>query len=164
MAGSRREVGELMRAAVDTASPDEQDAQLARDALVRVQRYLEEHPGSPHQAVELTAEEADAQQLTLPRSVIEVMAFILTHMAAGHSVSVVPHHADLTTQQAADLLNVSRPHLVGLLDAGEIEHHMVGTHRRVAAASVLDYKRRDDARRRGIADELTALSQELGLD
>lgn len=154
----------MSRAAIDTARPDEHDAQLARDALVRVRRYLQDHPGSSHQAVQLVAQETDAEQLTLPRSVIEVMAGILAHMAAGQSVSVVPHHAELTTQQAADLLNVSRPFLVGLLDANEIEHHKVGTHRRITAASLLDYKRRDDARRRGMADELTALSQELGLD
>jgi excisionase family DNA binding protein len=154
----------MSRAAVDTAEPDEHDAQLARDALVRVRRFLQEHPGGPHQAVRVIAEESGAEQLTLPRSVVEAVAGILAHMAAGQSVSVVPHNAELTTQQAADLLNVSRPFLVGLLDAGEIEYHRVGTHRRITASSLLDYRRRDDARRRGVADELTALSQELGLD
>ena len=92
------------------------------------------------------------------------MAAILAHMAAGQSVAVVPHNAELTTQQAADLLNVSRPFLIGLLEAGEIEYHKVGTHRRIKAASLVEYQRRDDARRRSIADELTGLSQELGLD
>jgi excisionase family DNA binding protein len=92
------------------------------------------------------------------------MAAILAHMAAGQSVSVVPHNAELTTQHAADLLKVSRPFLIGLLDAGEIEYHMVGTHRRIKASSLVDYQCRDDARRRGLADELTALSGELGLD
>lgn len=154
----------MSRAAVKTTTPDEQDARLARDALVRVRRYLVEHPGDPHQAVQLTAQESGAGQLSLPRSVVEAVAAILAHMAAGRAVSVVPHSAELTTQQAADLLNVSRPFLIGLLEAGEIEHHRVGSHRRIPAASLLDYKRRDDARRRGIADELTALSQELGLD
>ncbi len=154
----------MSRATVKTATPDEQDARLARDALVRVRRYLLEHPGGPHQAVQVRAEEADAEQLSLPRSVVEAVAAILAHMAAGRAVSVVPHNAELTTQQAADLLNVSRPFLIGLLEAEEIEHHRVGSHRRVPAASLLDYKRRDDARRRGVADDLTALSQELGLD
>ena len=154
----------MSRTAVKTTTPDEQDARLARDALVRVRRYLVEHPGDPHQAVQLTTQETGEGQLSLPRSVVEVVAAILAHMAAGQSVSVVPHNAELTTQQAANLLNVSRPFLIGLLEAGEIEHHRVGTHRRITAASLLDYKRRDDARRRDVADELTVLSQELGLD
>lgn len=113
----------------------------ARDALIRVRRYLVEHPGDPHQAVQLTAQESGAGQLSLPRSVVEAVAAILAHMAAGRAVSVVPHNAELTTQQAADLLNVSRPFLIGLLEAEEIEHHRVGSHRRIPAASLLDYKR-----------------------
>jgi excisionase family DNA binding protein len=71
-------------------------------------------------------------------------------------------HAELTTQKAADLLNVSKTCLVGLLDASEIEHRTVGSDRLVGADSVMDYKRRDDSKRREIADELTALDHEVG--
>jgi excisionase family DNA binding protein len=88
---------------------------------------------------------------------------IRAHMAAGRGVSVVPRNAELTTQQAADLLNVSRPFLIGLLKAGEIEFRTVGTHRRIKAASLIDYMRMDDQRRREAADELTRLGQEMGL-
>jgi excisionase family DNA binding protein len=154
----------MSKAATDSAAfPNEHDAEMARDALVRVKRYLQEHPGDPHDPVRLTVQETGTEQLTLPRSAIEVMAAILAHMAAGQSVAVVPHNAELTTQQAADLLNVSRPFLIGLLDAGEIEYHKVGTHRRIKAASLIEYQRQDDARRRAIADDLTRLSQELDL-
>jgi excisionase family DNA binding protein len=89
---------------------------------------------------------------------------VLSARARSRVRSVVPHDAELTTQQAADLLNVSRPYLIGLLEADEIDYHKVGTHRRIKASSLLDYRRRDDVRRRAVADELTALSQELGLD
>lgn len=154
----------MTRTAIDAATPDEHDAEMARDALVRVKRYLQEHPGDAHDAVRLTVQDTGTEQLTLPRSAVEFLAAILAHMAAGQSVSVVPHDAELTTQQAADLINVSRPFLIGLLEAGEIEFHKIGTHRRIKALSLLEYQRQDDARRRGIADELTALSQELGLD
>jgi excisionase family DNA binding protein len=81
------------------------------------------------------------------------------HLAAGRNVSVVPVDAELTTQQAADLLNVSRPFLIKLLEAGEIAYRKVGTHRRVQVKSLLDYRRHDDARRAQAADELSALTQ-----
>jgi excisionase family DNA binding protein len=79
-------------------------------------------------------------------------------MAAGRAVSIVPENAELTTQQAADMLNVSRPFLIGLLDAGEIDYRKVDTHRRIKAQSLLRYQREDDQRRRDAADELTALA------
>jgi excisionase family DNA binding protein len=84
-------------------------------------------------------------------------------MAAGQGVSVVPAHSELTTQQAAELLNVSRPFLIGLLDAGDIEYRKVGKHRRIKAQSLMAYMARDDQERREAADELTRLNQEMGL-
>lgn len=84
-------------------------------------------------------------------------------MAAGQGVSVVPVHAELTTQQAAELLNVSRPFLIGLLDDHKIEYRKVGKHRRIKAQSLMKYMARDDQDRRETADELTQLNQEMGL-
>lgn len=83
--------------------------------------------------------------------------------AAGQGVSIVPSHAELTTQHAADLMNVSRPFLIGLLEAGEIEYLTVGKHRRIKAQSPMAYIAADDRRRREAADELTQLNQEMGL-
>jgi excisionase family DNA binding protein len=84
-------------------------------------------------------------------------------MSAGEGFSIVPSPAELTTQQAADLLNMSRPFLIGLLESDEIEYRMVGKHRRVKAASLHNYLRADSRRRREAADELFALNQEMGL-
>jgi excisionase family DNA binding protein len=77
-------------------------------------------------------------------------------------VKITPSNAMLTTQRAADFLNVSRPYLIKLLEAGEIPFEKVGTHRRVAFGELMEYKRRDDQERRGAVDELTGLGEELG--
>lgn len=147
--------------ALEPVHPDRDDMAAADAALSRVKSYLNTHPGGPGM-VRVMVEEGDGA-LLLPRAAVELFAQILAFMAAGHGVSVVPADAELTTQQAADLLNVSRPYLIGLLDAEEIEYRKVGKHRRVKAASLLEYMRSDDQRRRAAADELSALTQEMGL-
>ncbi len=152
-----------MTVLLDPVQPNEHDVVVAISALSIVRRYLERHGDRPGE-VRIKVDEADdGSELVVPRGALELLARILAHMAAGQGVSVVPAHAELTTQQAADLLNVSRPFLIGLLEAGEIEYRKVGAHRRVTMSSLMDYMRRDDERRRETADELTALSQELGL-
>lgn len=78
--------------------------------------------------------------------------------------TVVPPGAGLTAHQAAEVLNVSRTHLIALLEAQEIESRMVGARRRVRVGSLLDYKVRDDRRRREAADRLSASTRELGID
>ncbi len=147
---------------LDQVQPDQTDITTALEALPHVRDYLAKHQG--HEKIRLVVDDEHGDEtLTVPRGAVELLARILAHMAAGHGVSVVPSHAELTTQQAADMLNVSRPFLIGLLDAGEIDYRKVGKHRRVKAASLLDYMRTDDQRRREAADELSALTQQMGL-
>lgn len=99
----------------------------------------------------------------MPREAAVLLAQVLGYLASGEGVTVMPESAELTTQQAAEFLNVSRPYLIKLLETGKIPFRLVGTHRRVRFRDLRDYKNRDDLERQRAADDLTELSQELGL-
>lgn len=120
-------------------------------------------PRDIHRPVRLTVEE-EGKTVTVLRAAVDLLVGALANMAAGQAVFLVPSHAELTTQQAADLINVSRPFLVRWPEAGDIEYRMVGTPRRIKVASLLDYRRRDDAEQRKAADELIVLTQDMGID
>ncbi|MEX2315335.1 MAG: helix-turn-helix domain-containing protein [Thermomicrobiales bacterium] len=106
---------------------------------------------------------ANGVEIELPESILILLRQVVHVLARGEAVSIVPVQKELTTQQAADLLNISRQYLIRVLDRGEIPFHMVGTHRRLAFGDVMEYKRRRDAERRRGFDALTQLCQELGL-
>lgn len=103
-------------------------------------------------------------EIPLPDVAVDVLVKVLKLFAKGNSVSVVAVEAEFTTQQAADALLVSRPYLIGLLDAGKIPHRKVGTKRRILAADVLAYKAKEHQRRDKLLDELAAEAQRLGMD
>ena len=145
---------------LELAAPSEADARLARESCRLLAPYLEAerelHP-------RLSPDDAGGESLAIPPSALRLLSFILEQMARGNAVTLVPVHAELTTQQAADLLGVSRPFLVKLLDEGTIPHRKVGTHRRVLLRDLLEYRRKSDADRSAALDELAAQAQELDL-
>jgi excisionase family DNA binding protein len=112
---------------------------------------------------EATLRAPSGEEIELPHSVFEALVRVVHEMARGNAVRVVPVHAELTTQQAADLLNVSRPFLVGLLEEGGIPFRKVGSHRRVRLDDLLVYKDERDRERRSALDKLATESWKLGL-
>ncbi len=101
------------------------------------------------------------EEITVPVSAMKMLVDILAYMAEGEAVTLIPQHAELTTQQAADFLNVSRPFFVKLLEEGKLAFHKVGSHRRVYFRDLVVYREQSMDQRRKKLDELTAQSQEL---
>ena len=140
-------------------TPTEADAALAKESSQRLAAHLDH-------AAEVRLElktGTTSEELVLPPSALRLLVRVLTELGQGNAVTLTPIRAELTTQQAADLLNVSRPHLVKLLDEGAIPSRKVGTHRRVQLEDLLAYKRDFLARRHAALDELAALSQDLDM-
>lgn len=141
--------------------PTEEVSALAADASRRLFRVI---GASPRDACVVRFESAPDEPVVLPAAAVRLLGALLAELAKGNAVTLMPHYAELTTQEAADLLNVSRPFLIGLLESGQLPHHKVGTHRRVRLADLVTYKRRSDAESEAALRELAALSQELKLD
>lgn len=136
--------------------PSEKDSEIAKESG----RLLAACVGSGDKArVRVIAGKDDIE---VPISALRMLVDILAQMAQGNAVTIVPFHAELTTQEAADFLNVSRPHLVGLLEKGELQFRKVGTHRRVLFKDLIEFRKRSHAMRKEALDELATHSQELG--
>lgn len=131
--------------------PTKEDAALAREASRAIARY---------KPAELRVK-VDGTELVLPRAATKVIHHLLTEMALGNAVTLIPIHAELTTQEAADFLNVSRPHLIRQLEQGKIPFHMVGTHRRIRFEDLERFKIESERKRLEVMDELAAESQKL---
>ena len=145
----------MMTAKTDAVVPTEADAVIAEEAS----RIL----ASLMQGDALRVHLDDGRDLVLPRAAARLLVHLLTEMADGNAVTLIPVHAEMTTQDAADFLNVSRPFLVGLLESGAIPFRKVGTHRRIRFQDVKGYRDRIDAERERTLDELAAQAQELGM-
>jgi excisionase family DNA binding protein len=151
-------------ARLEPVLPTEEEEKLALRAKHALSRHLEALRGQKPLVVKLKGRHTFKEdQLLIPASAARVLLEALSYMADGNAVMVLPIHREVSTQQAADLLNVSRPYLIRLLEQGQIAYRQVGTRRRVELKDVLAYRARHVARRRRTLDELTAQGEELGL-
>jgi excisionase family DNA binding protein len=144
----------------EAVTPSPADTQLARESSRRLADLRGTRKGSV--SLHVQTEGGKEETVAVPLAALDVLAVILGEMARGNAVTCLPVHAELTTQQAADLLNVSRPYLIELLEKGTIPFRKVGTHRRVLLHDLMAYKKKVDQQRLKALDELSALDQELG--
>jgi excisionase family DNA binding protein len=129
-----------------------------RKALERIDKALQ-----PKKAAKARLRGPHGEEMIIPRSLYVVLLEALKQLITGRAISIVPVTAELTTQQAADLLNVSRPFLIKILEHGVIPFHKAGTHRRVYLHDLLAYKRKRDAAAEEALGRLVAEAQELGI-
>ncbi len=131
----------------------DEERQLALDLAAMI-----EHSGEG-----LKVAGAGSDEVDLPVGLGSLLAQAARLIAAGNDVAIASRQAEITPRQAADMLNVSRPHLVALLDRGEIPFHRVGTHRRIRLSDLLEYKQRRDGARDAELRRISELSREIGI-
>lgn len=138
------------------SAPTAQDASLARISGQRLSRYARRK-----KPLALRVTEAGQEQpIELPAGAVALLMDVLEIMATGRGITLIPQNAELTTVEAASILNVSRPFLIKLLDDKAIPHRLVGKHRRILIDDVMAYKRRIDAEREKVLAQLTVEAQE----
>jgi len=142
-------------------TPTERESQLAEESSRILSSYLRDTEVLTIRVIPESGRQEEA--VTIPAVAFRLLVNILTQMAHGNAVTLIPVHPELTTQEAADLLNVSRRFLVKLMEKGEIPYRKVGTRRRVLYKDIAEYKRRIDERRQATLDELAVQAQELGM-
>jgi excisionase family DNA binding protein len=135
--------------------PSPHDAALAKASGQLLARYV----GS-HRSLHVQIQDAEQEQsIELPASAVEMLSEILEVMSTGHAVHIIPENAELTTVQTAEILNVSRPFVIKLMEEGVLPHRKVGKHRRIRMDDVIAYKTRIDRERERVLDELAATAQ-----
>jgi len=143
-----------------SVAPSNNDVLVARETSPRLAALLD---AEPTYQVQVLHDGELSEVLAVPAIAMQLLANILAEMAQGNAVTVTPIQEEITTQQAADLLNVSRPFFVQLLDVGELPFRKVGTRRRVRLQDVMDYKSDLYEKRLQTLNGLTAYDQALGL-
>ena len=141
--------------------PSAEEVALAKVGSQELSAVLESN--GDIQSFEVTGKDGETHSVQLPSSAVQLMIEVLTQLGQGNSVNITPIHAELTTQEAADLLNMSRPTFIKLLDDETLPHTRTGNRRKVAFVDVMAYKQLLDDKRLSALDELSSLDQELGL-
>lgn len=139
----------------EPVTPTVDEVRLAKASSRRLAPFL-------NQNLNVRIAETD-ESVELPAVAVRMLVDLLSVMAEGNAVTLIPIHAELTTQQAADLLGVSRPFLIKQLEDGVIPFRKVGTHRRVLFSDLMEYKHETDSKRLEALDELAAQAQELDM-
>jgi excisionase family DNA binding protein len=143
-----------------TITPSDDDKRIASETS----QFLEPLVAHPHEVrVQLVGEASLNQILSIPAPALRLLNEILKEMAKGNAITLIPIHALLTTQEAADILNVSRPFLIGLLEAGKIPYQRLGSHRRILFKDLMAFKEKTDAAREEALRQLTEEAQELDM-
>ena len=140
--------------------PTQQDIEQAKAIIKQLSKYQ----NIDLVQVSIEAPNSDTEKIVLPSAAMQILLTILSEISHGNPVSIMPYMTELTTQQAANFLNVSRPYLIKLLENGEISYQKVGTHRRVYVKDVIEYKEKIGGARSDTLDELVGLSQDIGME
>lgn len=149
-----------VRSRIEPRLPTESKSALARSAA---RQLAEQFPEGDTGKLLILSPEKSNEPLELPAEALRLLLDALARMGEGAAVMLTPVHPELTTQEAADLLNVSRPYLIKLLDAGEIPFRKIGMHRRIPTQKLLDYREKQRKQSREAAAELTAEGQRMKL-
>jgi excisionase family DNA binding protein len=147
----------MVAAAHIRSLPTAEEVALAKQSGRTLSVFLQTQAQT--QQIEIYDDKGGAHPVQLPVSVLRLLVEVLTEIGEGNAVNIMPVHAELTTQEAADVLNVSRPFFVKLIEQGDIPFHKVGTHRRVRYQDVMTYKEAIDTKRTAVLDELAAQAQ-----
>ena len=139
--------------------PSPQDIEQAKESSRTLAKYADQE----RVTMSIKGEDGSKDDFVLSGPVMELLLQILTQISRGKAINLMPINSELTTQEAANLLNVSRPYLVKLLEEEQISHHKVGTHRRIFLKDLIEYMQENEKSREDSLEQLTALSQSLGL-
>jgi excisionase family DNA binding protein len=151
-----------MSIATDRIDLSDHEAELLAQASRLMSEALDRSEARRIALVEENADGSDIARLEVPPATLRLLSQILALIARQQTLVLYPESSELTTKQAAEVVGVSRPFLIRVLEAGEIPYRKVGRHRRVLMKDVLAYKEKMQVKSRSAMDELVKLSEEMG--
>lgn len=159
----RQQMANILDERSEALTPTPEEAALAQESSRRLARFLSRGVTRKEFKLRIRTENeaGEEETVSIPVSAIRLLNDILTQMSQGNAVTIIPIHAELTTQQAADILNVSRPFLIEQLEKNVIRHRKVGTHRRIQFQDLMDYKKTMDRQRLETLEKLTQQAEDL---